>query len=135
MKTAVKTAFELEAGGLVEFLRLLELRLREPGTLRDSLPRRAVCVADMYDQHSTEIGIASVKRYVRASFIYGEDLVTLQLVSSNGYEHPDPKERQELEDRHTGLLEQVRNAIDEKNSRPRYGTGVPGHKRFPASHH
>ncbi len=91
MKAAVRTAFELEAGGLDEFLQLLELRLREPGALKESLPRRAVCVADMYDQHSTEIGIACVKRYVRASFVYGEDLISLQIVSSNGYEHPDPR--------------------------------------------
>ncbi len=111
MKTGAKPPYELEAAGLEEFLRLLEIRLREPGVSEQSLPRRAVCVADMFDQSSTEIGIARVRRYIRAAFVYGDDLVSLQLVSSNGYEHPDPQEVRKLEDKQSRLLDRVREGI------------------------
>ncbi len=113
IRTSVRAPFELEVAGLDEFLRLLELKLKEPASLKESLPRRAVCVADMFDRHSTESGIARVKRYVRGSFAYHEDLISIELVSSHGYEHPDPEEVRKLEEKHTRLLEHVRATIQD----------------------
>ncbi len=114
IRTSVRAPFELEVAGLDEFLRLLELKLKEPASLRESLPRRAVCVADMFDRHSTESGIARVKRYVRGSFAYHEDLITIEVVSSHGFEHPDPEEVRKLEEKHTRLLEHVRETIQDR---------------------
>lgn len=111
MEAAAKPPYELEAAGLEEFLRLLQIRNKEPQASEESLPRRAVCVADMYDQSSTEIGVARVKRYVRAAFVYGDDLVSLQLVSSDGYEHPNPEEVRKLEQLQTRLLDKVRDSV------------------------
>lgn len=116
MEVATKAPFELEAAGLDEFLRLLQIRVREPSAAEESLPRRAVCVADMYDQNLTQIGIARVKRYVRAAFVYGDDLVSLQLVSlqlvsSHGYEHPDPEQVRKLEEQQTRLLDNIRDSV------------------------
>ncbi len=124
MEAAAKPPYELEAAGLEEFLRLLQIRIKEPQAFEESLSRRAVCVADMYDQSSTEIGVARVKRYVRAAFVYGDDLVSLQLVSSNGYEHPDPEQVSKLEEKQTQLLDRVRESvaatIDEQTLRDRF---------------
>jgi hypothetical protein len=111
MEAAAKPPYELEAAGLEEFLRLLQIRIKEPQASEESLPRRAVCVADMYNQSSTEIGVARVKRYVRAAFVYGDDLVSLQLVSSDGYEHPNPEEVCKLEEKQTRLLDKVRDSV------------------------
>ena len=111
MQAAAKPPYELEAAGLEEFLRLLQIRIKESQASEESLPRRAVCVADMYDQSSTEIGVARVKRYVRAAFVYGDDLVSLQLVSSDGYEHPNPEEVCKLEEQQTRLLVKVRESV------------------------
>jgi hypothetical protein len=68
----------------------------------------------MFDRHSTETGIARVKRYVRASFAYHGDLISIELVSSHGYEHPDPEEVRKLEEKHTRLLEHVRETIQDR---------------------
>ncbi len=112
MQTAARPPYELGAAGLDEFLRLLEARLSEPKASEESLPRRAICLADMYGQSSTEIGVARIKRYVRAAFVYGEDLVSLQLVSSNGYEHPDSEQVRKLEEQQTRLLDNVRDSVN-----------------------
>lgn len=111
MRPAAKTPFEVETGGLDEFLRLLEMRAKETGAITETLPRRAVCVADMFDHNSTEIGIPRVKRYVRAPFVYGDDLVSLQLVSSHGYERPDPEQVKKLDEKQSRLLHDVRESI------------------------
>ncbi len=130
MRTAAKPPFELEAAGLDEFLRLLEIRVREPKASEDTLPRRAICVADMYDQGTTEIGIARVKRYVRAAFVYGDDLVSLQLVSSHGYEHLDPDEVRKLEEKQTGLLAKVRDSVTAAIDEQGLGAEFPIVKAF-----
>jgi len=107
----IGTQYEVEVAGLDEFVRLLELKAKEPSIAKQSLPRRAVCVAEMRDTRSGELGIACVKRYVRAGFVWGEDLITLILVSSRGYEHPDPAEVRKLEGKLAGLADAVREAI------------------------
>lgn len=114
IRKSARAPFELEVSGLEEFLHLLELKLREPGAAKECLPRRAVCVADMFDRHSTETGIARVKRYVRASFAFHEDLISIELLSSDGFEHPDPEEVRKLEEKHTRLLERVRDTIQDR---------------------
>lgn len=114
IRKSARAPFELEMAELDEFLRLLELKVKEPASLKESLPRRAVCVADMFHRHSTESGIARVKRYVRASFAYHEDLISIELVSSHGFEHPDPEEVRKLEEKHMRLLEHVRETTQDR---------------------
>lgn len=109
MKDATRSACEIEAAGLGEILGLLERRVRDQRRKREALPRRAVCMVDMLDLRSTEIGIPQMKHYVLCGFVYGEDMVSLQLVSSSGFEHPH--QAHEMEERHRQLVEHVTEAI------------------------
>ncbi len=64
-----RAQYEVEVAGLDEFVRLLGLKVKEPGTAKQSPPHRAVCMPEMRDTRTSEMGIASVKRYVRAVFV------------------------------------------------------------------
>lgn len=108
-----KSGLELGAAGLDEFLRLLELRVKEPVCDRDGLPRRIVCVAAMCDREPMAIGAMRVKRYVRAGFASGDDLVTFELLSSDGIEYPELQEARKLEEKHRVLSEHLRGVLQD----------------------
>jgi hypothetical protein len=82
--------FQIEVGTTEGFLELLGSREEEGVSSEDALlPRRAVFVAPLKHARLSE-GIPLVTRRVRAAFAYGADLVTLTLVTADGYESPSP---------------------------------------------
>ena len=106
---SIKPTYEIMSSRLDEFLDLLERREAQPGTRREPLPRRVVCVEGLCDLRPTELGVPYVRRRVVAGFAFEGDLVRVELVSTEGYEHPH--EREDLEERHSRLLEHVREAV------------------------
>lgn len=87
-----QTVFEIEAGTMNRFLDLL--RGREDGRApseSEALPRRAVFVAPL-TRARNEGGVPVVTRRVRASFVYGSDLVILTRLTYDGYELGPPAE-------------------------------------------
>ena len=109
---SIKPAYEITSSRLDEFLELLERREAQPGRRREPLPRRVVCVEGLCDLRPTELGVPYVRRRVVAGFAVEGDLVRVELVSSEGYEHPH--EREELEERQARLLQHVREALRDK---------------------
>ena len=107
-------AFEIEAGTLEQFLKLLKDREEECALSgAEILTRRAVFVAPLKHARLSE-GIPLVTRRVRAAFAYGEDLVTLTLVTADGYEFPSPSGDVEKNDaRQEEVLEKTRRRIED----------------------
>jgi hypothetical protein len=106
--------FQIEVGTMEGFLKLLGSREEEGGSsCDDALPRRAIFVAPLKHARLSE-GIPLVTRRVRAAFSYGADLVTLTLVTADGYEFPSPSGDVEKNDaRQEEVLDETRRRIED----------------------
>lgn len=109
--------FEVEAGSVEEFLRLLDEREaeRKRGVLPsvEPLPRTAVYVAPLQDIRHGGNGMPwpSVRRYVLAGFAYGEDLVSYRVDVSSGMEFPDGPDRDKPRELHNRIYEDLKTRI------------------------
>jgi hypothetical protein len=106
------TSFQVEAATVEEFLRLLKKREESEASPRElrSATRRAVFVAQMLDQRSSNYGYPSVRRYVVAAFAYGQDLVSLSRTTSNAVELPEIASR--AAERQNDAYEEIRKEIE-----------------------
>lgn len=131
-------SFELKAAVLEGFLDLLgeresELAVGETGGA--TLPRRAVCVNMLYDQRIEDHGLPFRTRYVLATFAYGPDLVSLQLITSASLEMGSPSEDEEkLAAAQRGEFERVKETVEREVERMGAAGRIPvvvGSLEFP----
>src|SRR5215207_3968014 len=105
-------SFGIETATVEEFLRLLKEREEDetsPGEFRGET-RKAVFVAQMLDQRSSNYGYPSVRRYVVAAFAYGQDLVSFSRTTSNAVELPEIVSR--AAERQQEAYEEIRAEIE-----------------------
>ena len=104
--------FEVEAGTVEEFLRLLKEREEGEASLGEpsGATRRAVFVAQMLDQRSSSYGYPSNRRYVVAAFAYGCDLVSYSRTTSSAVELPEIASR--AAERQQEVYEEIRANIE-----------------------
>lgn len=110
-----QATFELEAGTMEHFMDLLRFREDERVPSEDdTLPRRAVLVAPITHSRADQYGAPVVTRRVRASFVYGSDLVTLTRLTYDGYElGPPADDRQNNNARQDEVLKATKDQIEE----------------------
>lgn len=120
----ISAAFEVEVGGMEEFLRMLDMREAEQahsGASYRSPIRRAVFVAALLDKRTGQYGMMVVRRYVTAAFAWvtpsgGQDLVRMEQDSSHTVEMNMPAELegspQKLAERQDELLEETKASLE-----------------------
>ncbi|MDX5895139.1 hypothetical protein [Rubrobacter radiotolerans] len=102
--------YEVEVASLEEFIRFLGER-ESSAVSRDSNDgvRSGVLIARLSEERTSRFGFPSVRRYVVASFIYGQDLVSYRRTTSSIVELPELVRG--MEERQQGAYEQVRGDI------------------------
>ncbi len=109
-------AFEAEVPNLDKFLELLDRREKDhSGEVSRLLPRRAVWATALLDYKTGEYGVPVVRRYLEASFAYGEDLIVHRHSTSHNMEigeMPEDLSAKQREAYHE-LRERIRGALEE----------------------
>lgn len=109
-------AFEAEVPNLDQFLELLARREKDdPGNVARPLARRAVWATALLDYKSGEYGVPVVRRYLEASFAYGEDLIVYRRNTSHNMEIGEMSKDLSAKQReaYQELREQIRSALEE----------------------